>query len=251
MRGWLGVVVAPVAAIGSLALACSLTTSLDGYSSGAGPAPDAAPDAPIDSGPPFCASHADAGVFCADFDDGGIPGSFGDVSQAGTGKLSVGSEGSLVADVGTGSGSASACLSRSFGGTRGSITVELDAQVEATGAADFDIFGLYKDTDHNLTIQVVGGNVQFDEDVVPDGGPDQIITPTSTSVDAAFHHYRLTVTLGVSTADAQLFVDGKLAGTYVANLLDFGPPFELLVGDCELPASGSPWRVRIDNVLFY
>ena len=254
----------------ALSVACSLT-SLDGLSGGAtattpdGEAgtPDATTtaDASVDAPPssdakadaaPFCGT-APAGAFCDDFENG--------LSQ--WDKDTTGGNSFAVDDVSSTSethsalstvlGDGSSCLRRVFSGTPQSIEVDADVRFDgvSSGSGDYDFMGLRGSNSHNLTLQLRLGVIELDQDIVPtvDGGPDETRASTGYGVDSAWHHVRWANHLTGSTADVEVFVDGKKIGGMVANVLDFASPLSFDLGDCAAFKSGTPWKVRFDNVV--
>jgi hypothetical protein len=258
-------------ALAALSVACSLT-SLDGLSGGTDPtAPGAdatiegtttpldasaegspGADAKVD-GASFCAS-APAGAFCEDFENGlgawqiqvTDANSFAIDTAASTSPTHAG----LSTAYPSANGSPSACLRKVFAGAPRSITVEADVRFEGTSSNDYDLLGFLGSYDHNLSVQVVAGDLQFDEDILPvDGGSRQVFTSTGYKVDSAWHHYRWTNELTGGTSTIELFVDGTKVGGITADARDYAAPFTLEVGDCVVYPSQSPWKVRFDNVL--
>jgi hypothetical protein len=261
--------VVAISAVSAVSIACSLT-SLDGLSNGASPnAPDASQlpgdataegaaegggpvaDAQADA-PSFCET-APAGAFCDDFEDG-LSKWQSDVSANNT----------LVADQAsstsathsafiTVSADGSSCLSRIFPGTPQTIVVDADVRFDGVsgGGSDFDFLGLRGGGDHNLTIELRGGIVAFDQDIVPtvDGGPDEQLTPTGYALDSAWHHFHWENHLNGSTAEVTLSVDGTKIGSLVSDTRDYASPLKVDLGDCVANVSGGPWKVRFDNVV--
>lgn len=258
-----------IAAAAALTVACSLA-SLDGLSDGApltAPPPgDAGPgsgDAPSDAiaqTPPGADAQADAfisscasapaGAFCDDFEQGLANWT----SNTTAGNTFLIEEASSVSPthsaVSTALTGGLCCLTKALPGAPQTIEVDVDVRFEAVLAsgADYDFLGLRGPVQNNLSVQVRSGVLEFDEDATPiDGAVNESFTSTGYAVDAAWHHVRWTNQRMGSTADVQIFVDGKKVGGMVASSLDYTAPLVLQVGDCSI--SSSPWKVRFDNVV--
>jgi hypothetical protein len=258
-----------VVALATVCVACSLTTSLDGFSGGVerladgdatadgfAPIPDASLDADADAnvdGGSFCAS-APAGAFCEDFENGlgaWLPSTTDTNTFAiDTAASTSPTHSALSTAYPSTNVTPSACVRRSFGGNFQSITVEADVRFEGTSTLDYDILGLLGSSDRNLSIQVQNGLLEFDEDTMSDSGlGDQVTTSTGFSVDSKWHHYRWTNELAAGRATVEVFVDGTKVGGVTADARAFAAPLTLEVGDCVIYPTQTPWKVRFDNVL--
>jgi hypothetical protein len=255
------------------AVACSLA-SLDGYSDGARPAPeaDAAPDvvsvtedaAPdgtaADAGgdapvPSFCSTKSV--LFCSDFDDGTLPGPWSALEATGGAtvvtntQVSISSTPSLLVTF-PGTTYSQGCLTRTISASSSKYTAEFDLFVESVGGTNFDIFTIDKSASRNVGVELYpNGKLGFDEDIpVVDGGPDEI----RTAVDQVFPkgkwvHVKITVLVANGVGTVNLSVDGVVT-PYAANQAIFTAPFGLTLGDCSLNMNGAEWRLRYDNFVF-
>lgn len=254
-----------IAALATLTVACSLT-NLDGLAGGSASSPDGgavgaidatAGDASADSaattGVLLSCANAPAGAFCDDFENG--LSRWDDDTSAGNTFVvdtvsSTSPTHSLLATI---TKDGASCLSKTFAGAPTVIEVDVDLRVESvsSAASDYDLIGLRGDGDHNLTLELRGGKLGFDQDVVPVSAsdPDEERTLTSYVVDSAWHHLHWTNRISGSKANVEVLVDGVKIGEVTASAADYDR-LTLDLGDCVTNDPGStPWRVRYDNVV--
>lgn len=251
--------------------ACSLTTELNGLSSGAGAssAGDAdatgardgggsdAPQPGADAGS-FCAAQPAGLHLCADFDDGVFPPALRPQTLA-TGFAELVTDdvrsAPYAAALGTTptSGQPGAALVGSFPTGQKRITVALDLKVDAYGGtSDWDIvnigpevpqFGLQLKTDHELA---------FDEDLTEPNaaGKTSVETRTGYRLPDGWVRVQWIIEVNGGAADTRLSVDGievvRQSFSASATKVLSATPFEL--GDRIQASLKTPWRVRMDNV---
>jgi hypothetical protein len=243
------------AALGAGAVtACSLVTSLDGYTGGATPTTGSEAGG-LEAGRADAATQdGDAGLacpgasnVCLDFEEGDR-GAWDDTNVT-NGATATVEQGSLVVTVPTGSGGSAACFSKRLpdGVTR--IDVDVDVVADALGSLDFDILGLRGSASHNLTLQIRAGKLELDEDTAPDGSTDEILTNTGFVFDAAWHHLRWTNQIAGGSATVEVFVDGVKRGTWTMDARDYATPTTFDLGDCVIVPLTTAWKIRFDNLV--
>lgn len=251
--------------VGALLGACSLA-SLDGYSGGVAPslsdggggddgapAPDAGVDAPAAT---FCARQPSA-LFCSDFDDGGLPAPWSDLTVSGGSTLAL--DDALAVSpprsirVETAATSGEACLSYTVATAPSAFSISVDVRVESLGPGDFDLFTVRRSTERNVGIEVRSdGKLWFDENIPPvDGGSDETFKSTTGALPTGkWSRVQLDVVQVSGGVSATLFVDGTDVGSHTPNPAFVVTPFSLQLGDCIVRPGRAGWQVRFDNFVF-
>ena len=249
----------PLSVAAALVAACSLTTDLDGFTGGsASPAtdagPDASPDAPAEGstggGGRFCSTVPSSVTFCADFDDGLLPGPFDSVlvDNCGTVKLESDSRSSpnAVAFTLPTETKAQAALVTALQKNLRTVIIEFDIRLGAAGGDDFDLIVVDSGTPE-VGFQIeAGGTLHWDEDIVEN---TSIRTPMNVSLGSEWTHLRLDLRVDGAVLNAELSLDGqrRAVHTFEAKVFTNGDAPMLFLGDDSFAGSSNPWRVLVDN----
>jgi hypothetical protein len=270
-----------VAAVVCALAACSLTTDLDGLVGG-GATPvttddaaisdanangnpdgnvktdgssdgssDAPADGPIPDSGRFCSTVPNTVTFCADFDDGPLPGPFAMLLSESGGTVTLENEARsapkavLFTTPSSGSNVKSSLL-YSLAKNLTKVIFELDLRVDAVGNGDFDLIVLDAGTPE-VGIQLDAGRaISWDEDIQ---ASSSIVTPTGLTLGTEWTHLRLTFTVSGATVIGDLVVEGKPPAqhTFEAKVFTNGDVPVLSLGDDSFQTATTPWRVRVDN----
>ncbi|MDB4935346.1 MAG: hypothetical protein JWP87_2318 [Labilithrix sp.] len=237
--------------------ACSLATSLNGLSTGdtivIDGGGDAAPGADAQSGPDAgsfsCAVAASTVTFCADLEDGKLPiGMNVDATGGGTVTVAPGGRSSpnaLTFMVPETIPDGSSALNLQMAAGLKDVVVELDLRVESYGEPSFDIVDMESGTPQ-VGFQIESDkSVSWDEDILMG---QSIITPVGASLGDDWRHVRLEIHVAGASANANLFLDGTLAGSHVFEAKAFTTAAPTLnLGDSSYGSGVRAWKVRVDN----
>ncbi len=251
------------------ASACSLTTSLDGFSGGEATAPpsEGGPSleggASLESGAEtgsgeggggtFCSTASPTLTFCEDFDVGAFPPAGFRVKVANGGTVTLDGDAKsapksalFTAIPANATLSVAASIARPLGPATKSVVVELHVRVDLRGPNKFDFITIDANAPEVGLQLEEDGTVSWDEDIVQS---TSIVTPTGLTIGSAWTHVRVAFAINGMDAVATLSVDGgpQVTHTFKSTAL-VSTTGNLVLGDDSLSNPGSGWRVRVDNV---
>jgi hypothetical protein len=254
--------------LGGVALAaCSLVTSLDGYTGGptagspdAGPAgeagaPDAASDGAADAGGSFCATSRPDVTFCLDFDERGL--AVADLTASSNGSYvvdttkSTSPPGSLLATVTpTATAPGWAIVGHADPRTVGDVVIEYAVLAEQSAPSDDIEIVHYELGNWTLGMGVFSNGKLYVYQHNADNSTYSTLYTGPTRAPGAWARVRLHFAIGAGKVD--LDVDG----TRVATGLAASPPSvtatgaELWVGVAYAAKGSQRWTVRVDDIVY-